>query len=78
MAAAAGHLEVCLIGTLILAWAQVGWTALIRAAANGHADCARLLLDAGAVKSAADVVRASAGFGRVCGLSSARFFGCNG
>ena len=37
--------------------AQNGDTALIWAAANGHADCARLLLDAGADKNTADVVR---------------------
>jgi ankyrin repeat protein len=36
---------------------QSGCTALIYAAANGHADCARLLLDAGADKNAKDVVR---------------------
>ncbi len=41
--------------------AQDGWTALIFAAAQGHADCARLLLDAGADKEAKTTnVRASA------------------
>ena len=36
---------------------QSGWTALIRAAENGHADCARLLLDAGADAKVKDNVR---------------------
>jgi ankyrin repeat protein len=35
-----------------LALAQDGRTALMRAAGEGHADCARLLLDAGADKNA--------------------------
>ena len=39
--------------------AQGRWTALIYAAAEGHADCVRLLLDAGADKDAKDQVRAS-------------------
>ena len=43
--------------------AQYGNTALILASQAGHADCARLLLDAGADKEATDVVRASAGGG---------------
>jgi ankyrin repeat protein len=34
-----------------------GWTALIRAAMHGHADCVRLLLDAGADKEAKNDVR---------------------
>ncbi len=37
--------------------AQSGYTALIRATENGHVDCVRLLLDAGADKNAKDVVR---------------------
>ena len=37
--------------------AQRGWTALICAAMEGHADCARLLLDAGADKYARNKVR---------------------
>ena len=41
--------------------AQIGFTALMWAAVNGRADCARLLLDAGADNNAADKVRASAG-----------------
>ncbi len=40
---------------------QDGRTALMFAAMEGHADCARLLLDAGADKDAKDIVRASAG-----------------
>ncbi len=44
-----------------LAAAQSGKTLLVYAATNGHADCARLLLDAGADANAADNVRASAG-----------------
>ncbi len=40
-----------------LTCAQCGRTALFWAACNGHADCARLLLDAGAAKNAADKVR---------------------
>ncbi len=42
------------------AHAQYGRTALIWAAAKGHADCVRLLLDAGADKEAKCKVRASA------------------
>ena len=42
--------------------AQYGRTALICAGYNGHADCARLLLDAGADKNAANKVRARAGW----------------
>ena len=38
-------------------------TALIESAENGHADCVRLLLAAGADKNAADRVRASADIG---------------
>ncbi len=38
--------------------AQGGNTALIWAGYKGHADCARLLLDAGADKNAKDKVRA--------------------
>ncbi len=34
--------------------AQNGWTALIYTAAQGHAECARLLLDAGADTEAKD------------------------
>jgi hypothetical protein len=45
--------------------AQSGWTALIWAAEKGHADCARLLLDAGADKNAKTNVRACVGFRRV-------------
>ncbi len=44
---------------------QGGWTALMRAAIEGHADCVRLLLDAGAYKDNKHNVRASAGV--VCG-----------
>ncbi len=40
--------------------AQSGNTALIWAAMRGHADCARLLLDAGADTEVKDNVRASA------------------
>ena len=39
---------------------QDGSTALIIAAANGHADCVRLLLDAGADANARDGVREAA------------------
>jgi ankyrin repeat protein len=38
---------------------QGRWTALIRAAMNSHADCARLLIDAGADKEAKTNVRFS-------------------
>ncbi len=41
--------------------AQYGRTALIGAAMKGHADCARLLLEAGADTNAKANVRASAG-----------------
>ena len=37
--------------------AQYGQTALIRAVREDHADCARLLLDAGANTEATDMVR---------------------
>jgi hypothetical protein len=47
-------------GTLIHC-AQEGFTALIAAAREGHSDCVRVLLDAGADKNATDKVRASAG-----------------
>ena len=50
-------------GALVHAIAQRGCTALIHAAANGHADCARLLLDAGADKDAKDYVRVFEGVG---------------
>ena len=33
---------------MALARSQTGWTALMMTAEYGHADCARLLLDAGA------------------------------
>ena len=36
--------------SLILAYAQYGWTPLMSAARGGHADCVRVLLDAGADK----------------------------
>ena len=36
---------------------QDGWTALIWAAWNGHTECVRLLIDAGADKDAKDQVR---------------------
>ena len=48
--------------------AQIESTALIRAAEEGHADCVRLLLDAGADKNAKDNVRASAGVRGVRGV----------
>lgn len=52
-------MNTCVIGSPCGgAWpyAQDGCTALIRAARNGHTECARLLLDAGAVKEAKDKV----------------------
>ena len=64
-----GHLRSC---GHTLKWgplrrrAQYGMTALIGAGWLGRADCARLLLDAGADKNAKDEVRAIAGVG-VCG-----------
>ena len=36
---------------------QSGWTALMCAAHNGHAECVRLLVAAGADKNATDHVR---------------------
>ena len=36
---------------------QSGYTALIEAASRGHADCVRMLVDAGADKDARDNVR---------------------
>ncbi len=47
-------------GRRLMAAAQDGYTALIWAARNGHADCARLLLHAGADKNAKNNVRARA------------------
>ena len=38
-------------------YTQNGFTALILAAASGHVDCVRLLIDAGADKDAMDDVR---------------------
>ena len=48
-------------GHISAAAAQSGYTALIYAAHYGRADCARLLLDAGADKNAKANVRARAG-----------------
>ena len=48
-------------GTLTHTLSQGGWTALMRAAIEGHADCVRLLLDAGADMDAKHNVRASLG-----------------
>ena len=45
----------------------------MRAAGNGHAKCARLLLDAGADKNAKDAVRMLV---RVCGWARACFWFC--
>ncbi len=45
------------ISAAAAAAAQDGRTALMWAAAEGHADCARLLLDAGADKEVKDQVR---------------------
>jgi hypothetical protein len=42
---------------LHITYAQYGYTVLIRAAENGHADCLRMLLDAGADTEAKDEVR---------------------
>ena len=49
-----------------LARAQGRYTALIRTAANGHADCLRLLLDAGAALDDTDEVRVCFGDRREC------------
>ncbi len=57
------------IGTLTHTLSQGGWTALMRAAIEGHADCVRLLLDAGADKDARHNVRMSVGV--VCGSGGA-------
>ncbi len=48
----------CVGGTLGTLTLQDGWTALISAAYKGHADCLRLLLDAGADMNAKNRVRA--------------------
>ena len=57
------HLHVCawFAYSAAAAAAQYGWTALSMAAENGHADCARLLLDAGADTEATTNVRATCG-----------------
>ena len=62
-AAAGGGDQTHVGGTLGRRRAQCGETALILTASHGRADCARLLLDAGADKNAVDEVRASAGGG---------------
>ena len=49
--------------------AQDGSTALMCAGYSGQADCARLLLDAGADKNAKANVRASAGGGGAWGVA---------
>ena len=46
--------------------AQFGYTVLMLSAEKGHADCARLLLDAGADKEAKNHVRASWSAARSC------------
>ncbi len=51
-----GHMWAAYLGST-----QGGFTALIYTATFGHADCARLLLDAGADKNANAIVRARAG-----------------
>jgi hypothetical protein len=52
-------------------YAQYGrWTALMMAARDGHANCVRLLVDAGADKDAKDKVRVSNGLV----LASLRYF----
>ncbi len=51
--------------------AQSGLTAVMYAAAHGHLDCARLLLDAGADKNAKDNVR----IGSLRDVFCARMFG---
>ncbi len=52
------------VGDVRIIRAQMfGWTALIHAVWKGRADCARLLLDAGADKNAMDKVRVSVGSG---------------
>jgi ankyrin repeat protein len=53
--------------------AQEGWTALMFAARDGDADCARLLLEAGADTNAKNNVRASAGFAYFAMLHGAMF-----
>ena len=64
------RLRFCISG----AAAQYGGTALIGAARFGHADCARLLLDAGADKEAKDNVRARAGRGALMCVASVAIF----
>ncbi len=57
-------------GTFLHSRVQFGMTALMWAASNGHADCARLLLDAGADKEAKNEVRdpAPSAVGLRCGM----------
>ena len=55
------HLHQCLMEdfkSIFSCSAQFAWTAVIRAAANGHFDCLRMLVDAGADKEAKTNVRA--------------------
>jgi hypothetical protein len=47
---------------------QVGTTALMSAAQRAHAECVRVLLEAGANKHATDKVRCGLSFVRVCVL----------
>ena len=57
--------------------AQDGLTALMRAAANGHAECMRLLLDAGTDKEAKNNVRFSVALSeRPARLSLSILFPC--
>ena len=56
---------------------QDGWTALMWAAGNDHADCARLLLDAGADTNVKGGVRAPSGGGVGWGMRMVLKVGCS-
>jgi hypothetical protein len=68
--------EICIgydLTAIVIFWSnarsQTGWTVLMYAARGGHADCVRLLLDAGVDKSAVTIVRvrsAASVAGRLC------------
>ena len=53
----ARYVEIYIQSRWCFVQSQFGWTALIWAAANGHVDCVRLLIDAGADTDASDNVR---------------------
>ncbi len=62
-----------MVRTLAYTRSQSEYTALMFAAARGHADCARLLLDAGADKNAKNEVRRVGSVASAVGYSASVF-----